>query len=74
MNREIHVRFSEGVGVKFPCATRLHSNAVKNAFIKAIMGQSGRDIKDYIILPNASQITFPESWGSRTNLARLPRR
>ncbi len=22
MNREIHVRFSEGVGVKFPCATQ----------------------------------------------------
>jgi hypothetical protein len=22
MNREVHVRFCEGVGVKFPCATR----------------------------------------------------
>ena len=25
MNREVHVRFREGVGVKFPRATRLHS-------------------------------------------------
>jgi len=24
MNREVHVRFSEGVGVKFPRATRLN--------------------------------------------------
>ncbi|MGA2318929.1 MAG: hypothetical protein ABSG71_21480 [Thermodesulfobacteriota bacterium] len=25
MNREVHVRFREGVGVKFPCATRLRN-------------------------------------------------
>ena len=24
MNREVHVRFSEGVGVRFPCATHLN--------------------------------------------------
>ena len=30
MNREVHVRFWEGVGVRFPCATQL-SQGVRDA-------------------------------------------
>ena len=30
MNREVHVRFCEGVGVKFPCATRPIQGSVRN--------------------------------------------
>ena len=53
---------------------RLHSDALKNIFIKAITSESGRGIADYVILPNAPQLTFPESWGFRAIPARLPRR
>ena len=40
MNREVHVRFWEGVGVRFPRATRLHSEGAPAGVVRATAAAS----------------------------------
>lgn len=59
MNREIHVRICENVGVRFLCATR-HNAVMERFFLNLKMervwqrdyanhGEAQRDIADYIV-------------------------
>ncbi len=54
MNREIHVRFWESAGVRFPCATQ---HAVRlSAFIRNLSKQE--------MLRQAQEVRYPNSIGS----------
>ena len=49
MNREVHVRFCEGLGVKFPRATRLWYGPVKmDSWFSGKIGQFFREEKFFI--------------------------
>jgi len=45
MNREVHVRFWEGPGVRFPRATRLHPKAAQEEGVRGFAAAPGADFQ-----------------------------
>jgi len=70
MNREVHVRFCEGVGVKFPRATRplMHTFPLENALQD--VGGGSQQVSDHKLKYDMfSQTRIAKCWAGASTLS-----